>query len=78
MLKAFNRLCIKLYCGAKAFAEEERGAVDLVTIVILIAVVVILAVAFREAITKVLTDLFGDISGNATKASSGSESFTGG
>lgn len=78
MLKAFNRLCIKLYCGAKAFAEEERGAVDLVTIVILIAVVVILAVAFRKAITQVLTDLFRQITSNSTTASTGSESFIGG
>ncbi len=59
--KAAMQLYIKLVQAKQDFLEEERGAVDIVAIVILIAVAVGLALLFREQITKVLDNLFGQI-----------------
>lgn len=53
------------------FKDEERGAVDIVAIVVMIGIAVVLAIAFKGAITKVLNKLMGDIgnaANNATQA----------
>ena len=48
--------------------KEERGAVDIVAIVVMIGIAVLLAVFFRKQITALLTNLFNTINTNATNA----------
>jgi Flp pilus assembly pilin Flp len=79
MVKLFNQFCIKAYFGVKNFIQEEKGAVDLITIVVLIGIVVILAVAFKKAITNLLTTAFSNITQNTREATTGTVDFgTGG
>lgn len=68
MLEYLNNLCILLTMKVNTFIEEEKGAVDLVTIVVLIGIAVILAVFFRQQIQGLLETLFGTITENATNA----------
>ena len=71
-MSLFTKLCIMLYTnvtlGVKAFKEEERGAVDIVAIVVMIGIAVILAVAFKDAISDLLESLFKTIKTKATNA----------
>ena len=57
-MSKITQLCIMLYtnlvCGMKALKEEERGAVDIVAIVVMIGVAVLLAVVFKEELAKLL------------------------
>lgn len=59
-----------LYCWLKAefdaFKNEERGAVDLVVIVVLIAIAVGLAILFKDQIGGILSRLFGEIDSATT------------
>lgn len=54
----------KLY----SFLHDERGDVNIVSIVVLIGVAVLLALVFKDAIGELLTDLLDTIKGNATGA----------
>lgn len=68
MVNAFNHLCVMLWCSAQSFVKEERGAVDIVAIVVMIGIAVLLAVFFKEQIGKLLKTLFGNITSQATSA----------
>lgn len=63
---------IALYVAAQTrinyFLKKERGAVDIVAIVILIAVAIGLAVLFKDQLSGMLTDWFGDIKGAGGEA----------
>lgn len=58
---------IKTVLGAKMnrFIRDERGDVNIVSIVVLIGVAVILAILFKDAIGDLLTSLLKTIQGNA-------------
>lgn len=47
------------------FFEEERGDVNVVSIVVLIGIAVLLAVLFKDQIGKLLQNLFNQISKSA-------------
>ena len=64
----FLNLYVAAMLKLQNFAKEERGAVDIVAIVVLIGIAVLLAVLFRTQITNLLNNLFKTISGNATNA----------
>ena len=53
-------LLLKTWIMAQAgrFFKDERGAVNIVEIVLIIAVVVVLALAFKDAIVKLINDIF--------------------
>lgn len=53
-------------CKLNAFLKEEKGAVDIVAIVVMIGIAVLLAVVFKGAITNLLNDLF-DVIGKSAK-----------
>ena len=53
--------------------KEERGAVTIVEMVVLIGIAVILAVFFRKQVEGLLETLFGIISGTAGTAIQGGE-----
>lgn len=68
MWTALNFLYIALRARASEFVKEERGAVDIVAVVVLIGIAVLLAVLFREQITGLLNSLFATITETSTKA----------
>lgn len=55
----------------RAFAKEEKGAVDIVAIVVLIGIAVLLAATFKTSIGTLLEQLFGEITSGATDAVKG-------
>lgn len=61
-----------LYLMAKskveAFANEEKGEVNIVATVVLIGIAVALAIIFKDAITNLIKDLLNSITGNAKNA----------
>lgn len=59
---------VKALLAKQKFLEEERGAVDIVAIVVLIGIAVALALFFREQISGILTKLFNNISESALGA----------
>ena len=67
-----GKLCmmayIKMMQAKQKFLEEERGAVDIVAIVVLIGIAVLLAMTFKTQISGLLATLFGTIKKNATNA----------
>lgn len=65
------QMYIKMLQAKQSFLEEERGAVDIVAIVVLIGVAVALALFFKDQIVKILTSLFGNIESEALKSTSG-------
>lgn len=48
------------------FISEEKGAVDIVAVVVLIGIAVLLAIVFKEQIGTLLTRLLNTITTNAT------------
>ena len=56
--------------AAKKFLIDERGDVNVVSIVVLIAVAVVLALAFKDRIAKLLKTLFGNIDKTTKEATS--------
>lgn len=51
----------------KDFFSEEKGAVDIVAIVVIIGVAVLLAIVFKDQLGGLISSLFSTITGNATK-----------
>lgn len=51
---------------AERFSSEEKGAVEVVTIVVIIGIVIILAAIFREQIASLIQNLLNKISADAT------------
>ena len=52
----------------QAFLTDEKGDVNIVSMVVLIGIAVLLAIVFREAISNLIKSLLNTISGNATNA----------
>ena len=68
MLEVLDALYIGAMIHIKNFFTDEKGAVDLVAIVVLIGIAIALAVLFRTQIEGILNGLFKDIGENATEA----------
>lgn len=67
MMSALRNLYIMVCCGLQSFAKEEKGAVDIVAIVVLIGIAILLAAMFRDQVGDLLNTLFGIITGKATE-----------
>lgn len=61
MTKKINMAAIRLKVFIDSFLHQERGAVDIVAIVILIAVAVVLAIFFKDQIAALLKTMMGTI-----------------
>ena len=68
MISAYVKVQTALFFATKSFKEKDRGAVNVVEIVVIIGIAVLLAVVFRGQIEKLLKSLFDSINGNASKA----------
>ena len=64
----FMQMYVKMLQAKQDFLEEERGAVDIVAIVVLIGIAVALALFFKAQIAGILTTLFGQIEQSAGQA----------
>lgn len=62
----------KLYwmakCRLQTFLTDERGDVNIVSMVVLIGIAVLLAIVFRDAIGGLIKNLLNAISNNANNA----------
>lgn len=69
-----GKLCmmayIKMMQAKQKFLEEERGAVDIVAIVVLIGIAVLLAVVFKNQVANLINKLFENIMRNAKNVTS--------
>ena len=61
MTKKINMAAIRLKVFIDSFLHQERGAGDIVAIVILIAIAVVLAVFFKEQIASLLKTMMKTI-----------------
>lgn len=68
MTKKINMAAIRLKVFIDSFLHQERGAVDIVAIVILIAVAVVLALVFKDGITDIVENMMDNISNKAAEA----------
>ncbi len=72
MLQKLNRelmnAIIALKCKTEAFMEKEKGAVDIVAIVVLMGIVVLVAIIFRKQLSNLINNLFSTIGGTASSA----------
>lgn len=72
MLK--KMMLTKAWLGNKVsnFMSDERGDVNVVSIVVLIGIAIVLALVFRKSIAKILNSLLNSVGSKANSAISGS------
>lgn len=68
MRKKWNAMLVNLYTKALHSIEDEKGEVNIVTIVVLIGIAVLLAIIFRDSIEDLLKSLFAEINNQAINA----------
>lgn len=68
MIQNLNVMLALIKAKVQSFLRDERGDVNIVSIVVLIGVAVLLAIVFKDAIGSLLTSLLETITGNATGA----------
>ena len=68
MLQNLNVMMVFAKAKLNSFLRDERGDVNIVSIVVLIGIAVLLAIVFKDAIGELLTNLLETITGNATGA----------
>lgn len=68
ILKALSLQMPMLKARLNSAVRDEKGAVDLITIIVLIAVVMILVVVFKDQITNLINNLFDTIFQKADEA----------
>lgn len=69
----FNTMKLQMWVQAKLnkFLHDEKGEVNIVSIVVLIGIAVVLAIVFKDAISNLLKSLLNTIDGNAQNAVAG-------
>ena len=68
MMDLINVTLIRAKNAFDSFMKEEKGAVDLVVIVVLIAIALLLAALFRKQIGELLDRLFDTMNQKAQEA----------
>lgn len=68
MFHFLDSMLLKAKAKLSNFVCEERGDVNIVSIVVLIGIAVVLAVIFRDAIEELLDTMLDTIKGNALDA----------
>lgn len=70
---SLNDVYWKARNGFYKFIHDEKGDVNIVSIVVLIGVAVLLALIFKDAITELIESMLDTITENATDAVGGGE-----
>lgn len=73
MLNFIDKMYIAMLAKWNTFIHDEKGDVNIVSIVVIIGIVIVLAVLFRKQLAKLINTLFSNISTNATNAIDGAE-----
>ena len=68
MLQNMNVVMTYAKMKLNRFLRDEKGDVNIVSIVVLIGIAVLLAIVFKDAISGLLTDLLEKIKTNASGA----------
>lgn len=68
MIEGLNHLYLVLMMHINNFIEEEKGAVDLITVVVLIGIAIVLAVIFKDKMKSIVESLLGNIQSSAQSA----------
>ena len=68
MLQNVKVMSVWMQMKLRKFVCDERGDVNIVSIVVLIGIAVLLAIVFKDAIADLLKSLLNTIKGNATGA----------
>ena len=66
MFQKLDSLYLNAQSKVKNFVAEERGDVNVVSMVVLIGIAIMLAVLFKGTIGNIAKDLLGDISNQAS------------
>ena len=59
---------MKAKCKIDEFLYDENGEVNIIAMIIILAIAIGLAIAFRKNISKLFSDIWTQINGNANKA----------
>lgn len=70
-MEKLKMMLFTLQVKAKNLITDEKGEVNIVTIVVLIGIAVLLALVFKDQIKKLLETLFASITKTATEAVEG-------
>ena len=68
MMNYLNTMMAIAKAKVYSFLHDEKGDVNIVSIVVLIGIAVLLAIVFKDAIGDLLENLLETITGNATDA----------
>ncbi|MDY4112424.1 MAG: Flp1 family type IVb pilin [Roseburia sp.] len=68
MFRFCDIMLLKARAAAKKFFTNERGDVNVVAIVVLIAVAVVLALLLKDQLKTLITDMIGKITNKAGTA----------
>ena len=59
--KVKNMMISKAVKAAEVFTKEEKGASDIVAIIVVIAIILVVAAIFREQLTNAVTTVFENL-----------------
>lgn len=59
--KVENMMISKAMKAAEVFTKEEKGASDIVAIIVVIAIILVVAAIFREQLTSAVTTVFENL-----------------
>lgn len=71
LFQQLNVWCNYIWFKLKNFFESEKGAIDIIAVVVMIGIVVLVAIVFRNQLQTLIETLFGKITESATKAVEG-------
>ncbi len=58
MTKFMDKVALRTYLAVKSFLQDERGDVNVVSIVVLIGIAIALALLFKDQAAKLIDDIF--------------------
>lgn len=67
MLNVVDRMYIAAQAKWNKFRKEERGDVNIVSIVVLCGIVIALAVVFRKQLASLITNVMSEVETKASK-----------
>lgn len=67
MLNVVDRMYIAAQARWNKFRKEERGDVNIVSIVVLCGIVIALAVVFRKQLASLITNVMSEVETKASK-----------
>lgn len=80
-MQDFRNFLIAKYVEAKtkmdSFLKSEKGEANIIAVILILAIVIALVVIFRESITKMVNEIWLEISGSMDNATGGTNGMNG-